>query len=70
MKKNLGKGDEVAWASSQGKVEGTIEKKITKPIDIKGHHVAASPDHPEYVVRSAATGALAAHEPESLKKSR
>jgi hypothetical protein len=61
-------GDKVEWQSSQGKVKGTVEKKLTQPIEIKGHHVAASPDHPEYLVKSDKTGAEAAHKPESLKK--
>jgi hypothetical protein len=61
-------GDKVEWQSSQGKVKGTVEKKLTQPIEIKGHHVAASPDHPEYLVKSDKTGAEAAHKPEALKK--
>ncbi|HEX9172428.1 MAG TPA: DUF2945 domain-containing protein [Telluria sp.] len=40
-------GDKVQWHSSQGMVTGTITKKLTAPTDIKGHHVAASPDKPE-----------------------
>ncbi|GAC1310157.1 MAG: hypothetical protein NVSMB19_24260 [Vulcanimicrobiaceae bacterium] len=61
-------GDEVTWESSGGRVRGTIEKKLTKPTEIKGHHVAASPDNPEYLVTSAKTGAAAAHKPGALKK--
>jgi hypothetical protein len=62
------KGDKVEWKSSQGKVEGTVEKKLTQPTEIKGHHVAASKDNPEYLVKSEKTGSEAAHKPESLKK--
>lgn len=61
-------GDKVEWHSSQGTVRGTIKKKLTKPLDIKGHHVAASPDHPEYLVVSDKTGAEAAHKADALKK--
>ena len=61
-------GDKVAWDSSQGTVHGTVEKKLTKPTDIKSHHVAASPDNPEYLVKSDRTGAEAAHKPGELKK--
>ena len=64
----LKKGDRVEWRSSQGTIEGTVDRKLTQPIDIEGHHVAASPDHPEYLVKSARTGAPAAHRPEALKK--
>ncbi|MFM7423523.1 MAG: DUF2945 domain-containing protein [Elainella sp.] len=68
MTDNLKKGDAVEWKSSQGKVEGKVEKKLTEPTDIKGHHVNASKDDPQYLVKSDKTGAEAAHKPESLKK--
>ncbi|UBF26548.1 DUF2945 domain-containing protein [Kovacikia minuta CCNUW1] len=61
-------GEKVEWKSSQGKVKGEVEKKLTEPTDIKGHHVAASKDNPEYLVKSEKTGKEAAHKPESLKK--
>ena len=61
-------GDKVQWHSSQGVVHGTIKKKLTSPIEIKGHHVAASPEHPEYLVVSDKTGAEAAHKADALKK--
>jgi hypothetical protein len=61
-------GDKVQWHSSQGVVHGTVKKKLTAPIDIKGHHVAASPEHPEYLVVSDQTGAEAAHKAEALRK--
>lgn len=70
MAADLKKGDAVTWDSSQGTIAGKVERKITKPTDIKGHHVAASKDNPEYVVRSDKTGAEAAHKPEALKKKR
>ncbi len=62
-------GDKVQWESAQGTVYGKIKKKLTAPIDIKGHRVAASPDNPEYLVVSDKTGAEAAHKPSALKKS-
>lgn len=62
------KGDKVEWETSQGKTEGTIKEKLTSPTDIKGHHVAASKENPEYLVESDKTGKEAAHKPESLKK--
>ena len=61
-------GDKVTWDSSQGTVHGTVEKKLTEPLDIKSHHVAASPDNPEYLVKSDKTGAEAAHKPAELHK--
>ena len=64
MAKELKFGDKVKWNSSQG----AVEKKLTKPTQIKGHKVAASPDNPEYMVKSDKTGAKAAHKPGELKK--
>ena len=60
-------GDKVEW-HSPGKVVGKVKKKLTEPTEIKGHHVAASADNPEYLVESDKTGKEAAHKPESLKK--
>lgn len=66
--KSFKKGDKVTWETSQGKTEGKVVRKVTKSMDIKGHHVAASAENPEYLVESAKTGKQAAHKPESLKK--
>jgi hypothetical protein len=59
-------GDAVSWNSSQGTVHGRVVKKLTSPREIRGHHVAASPENPEFLVKSDATGAEAAHKAESL----
>ena len=61
-------GDKVSWNSTQGTVIGTVKKKLTAPTDIKTHHVAASPDHPQLLVESAGSGKVAAHKPEALKR--
>lgn len=61
-------GDKVQWHSQQGTVTGTVKKKLTSATEIKGHHVAASKDNPEYLVVSDKTGAEAAHKPDALKK--
>jgi len=68
QKKTIRPGDRVTWSSSEGTIRGTVEKKLTKAMTIKGHRVAASPENPEYLVKSAKTGALAAHKPEALHK--
>lgn len=68
MADSLKKGDKVEWETSQGKTSGTVKKKLTSPTDIKGHHVAASKDNPEYLVESEKSGKPAAHKAESLKK--
>ena len=43
-------------------------RKLTRPMQIKGHKVAASKDNPEYLVESGKTGAKAAHKPGELRK--
>ena len=66
--KDLKVGDKVSWNSTQGKVTGSVKKKLTAPMDIKTHHVAASPDNPQVLVESASSGKVAAHKPAALKK--
>ncbi len=68
MAEKLKKGDKVEWETSQGKTEGMIKKKLTEPLKIKGHTVAATEDNPEYLVDSDKSGGKAAHKPEALKK--
>lgn len=68
MAKKFEKGDRVEWNTSQGKTEGTVEKKLTSPMKIKDHEVAASKSNPEYLVESSKSGKKAAHKPEALRK--
>jgi hypothetical protein len=68
MPEKLNKGDAVEWNTPQGKTRGKVRKKLTAPTEIKGHHVAASEDNPEYLVESDQSGGEAAHKPGSLKK--
>jgi len=67
---DLKKGDPVEWETSQGKTEGMVKKKLTSPTDIKGHHVAASKDNPEYLVETDKSQKEAAHKPDDLKKTK
>ena len=68
MAEKLKTGDKVECETSQGKTSGTVKKKLTKPVDIKGHTVAASAENPEYLVESGKSGKEAAHKPSALKK--
>jgi Hypervirulence associated proteins TUDOR domain len=61
-------GDAVKWDHSQGTTQGKVVRKLTSPMSIKGHKVAASKDNPEYLVESDKTGARAAHKPDELRK--
>ncbi len=65
---SFAKGDHVAWGTPQGETHGVVERKLTRPITIKSHKVAASPENPEYLVRSDKSGEQAAHKPSSLRK--
>jgi hypothetical protein len=69
MKDESKKGDEVTWKSHGGRAEGKVARKVTKAMDIKGHHVAASPANPEYLVETA-EGKRAAHKAGALKRKR
>jgi len=64
---NFKKGDKVSWKSHGGEAHGTVEKTQTSPTDIKGHHVAASPDNPQFIVKTE-IGMKAAHKAGALKK--
>jgi hypothetical protein len=68
MAEELKKGDKVKWNTAQGETTGKVEKKLTSPIDISGHHVAASEDNPQYLVTSDKTGKQAAHKLDALEK--
>lgn len=65
---SLKAGDRVEWDTPQGKTVGKVEKKLTSPMKIKGHKVAASKSNPEYLVKSEKSGKKAAHKPGELRK--
>ena len=67
MAKDLKTGYKVGWVSSGGHSTGKVVKKLTSPMTIKGHKVAASTDNPEYLVETDA-GKRAAHKPDALTK--
>ena len=67
MTKTLKAGDKVSWKSHGGTAHGKVVKKVTSPMTIKGHKVAASKDNPEYLVETD-EGKQAAHKPEALTK--
>ena len=67
MEKKLKAGDKVSWSSHGGTAKGKVVKKVTSPMTIKGHKVAASKDNAEYLVETD-EGKRAAHKAGSLKK--
>lgn len=70
MAESFNVGDRVEWDTSQGPTTGKIVRKLTGPMEIKGHHVAASKDNPQYLVESDKSGAQAAHKPDELRKAK
>jgi hypothetical protein len=68
MGNHLKTGDRVVWRSSGGGSVGRVEQKLTSAAKIKGHEVAASPDNPEFLVRSEKSGKVAAHRPSALRR--
>lgn len=62
------KGDEVAWSSHGGRAEGEVEKEITERTEAAGRTVDASPEEPQYQVRSEKSGRSAVHKPSALRK--
>ncbi|MEU3254275.1 DUF2945 domain-containing protein [Streptomyces sp. NPDC006997] len=68
QKKELRKGDKVAWSTHGTETGGTVEKKITGRTEAAGRTVDASPDDPQYEVRSEKSGKSAVHKPSALRK--
>lgn len=64
----LRRGDHVSWNSEAGRVRGTIIRVVTSPIRFKGYTVHASPDAPQYEIRSDTTDHIAMHRRSALRK--
>ncbi|MGQ4659323.1 HVA1 family protein [Lysobacter sp. F6437] len=63
-------GDHVRWNSEAGHVSGTIIKVHERDFDYKGHRHRASPDEPQYEIKSDKTDHIAAHRGAVLKKTK
>jgi hypothetical protein len=62
------KGDKVTWQSHGSTAEGTVEEKITSDTKAAKRTVRASPEEPQYRVRSDKSGNDAVHKPEALHR--
>jgi hypothetical protein len=62
------KGDHVSWKSHGGTAKGTVEEKITQDTEAAGRTVRATPEEPQYRVRSEKSGGDAVHKPDALTK--
>lgn len=67
--KQFKKGDKVEWDSSGGHSTGKVVEKVTKTAKVKGHVARATPDDPQYRVKSD-KGGEALHKPDALKKAK
>ncbi len=68
MKSSFKIGDYVTWNSEAGHVSGTITKIHTKDFDYKGYIHHATPDDPQYEIKSSKTDHIAVHKGGALKK--
>jgi hypothetical protein len=66
MSDEFKKGDRVRWDAGNQSSVGTIERKITSHTEAGGRTVSASPEDPQYLVKSEKTGKTAVHRPESI----
>ena len=66
--KTLEEGDKVTWSSHGSQAEGEVEKKVTERTEAAGRTVDASPEDPQYQVRSEKSGKPAVHKPSAVKK--
>jgi hypothetical protein len=65
---DLEKGDQVSWRSHGQQVRGEVEETITDRTEAAGRTVDASPEEPQYKVKSDKTGREAVHKPGALKR--
>lgn len=68
MADDLRTGDHVTWKSHGGEAEGEVVRKITSDTEAAGRTVRASPDDPQYLVKSDKSGGEAVHKPSALEK--
>ena len=60
--------DRVSWNSEAGRVSGTIIRVHTSDFEHKGYTHHASPDAPQYEIKSAKTDHIAFHKGSALTK--
>ncbi|MEW2482455.1 DUF2945 domain-containing protein [Mycobacterium sp. NPDC049093] len=60
-------GDHVMWNSEAGHVSGTVTKVHSQDFEYKGHTHRASPEDPQYEIKSDKTDHVAAHKGSALR---
>jgi hypothetical protein len=58
----------VAWNSESGRARGTIIRVHTEDFDFKGYTHHASPESPQYEIKSSKTDHIAAHKGSALTR--
>jgi hypothetical protein len=61
-------GDHVSWNSEAGRVSGRIVRVHTQNVDWKGYVHHASPDSPQYEIKSDKTDHVALHKGSALRR--
>ncbi len=61
-------GDHVTWNSEAGRVSGRIMRVHTKDVDYKGYTHHASPEDPQYEIKSDKSDHIAMHRGAALRK--
>ena len=61
-------GDHVSWNSEAGWVRGRIVRVHTRDVDWKGYVHHASPDEPQYEIKSDKTEHVALHKGRALRR--
>lgn len=71
MVKQFKRGDRVKWNSEAGMVRGTVIKKVTSDVNIKGYtHHASKDEEPQYMIKSEKTDHVAIHKGAVLQRIR
>jgi hypothetical protein len=60
-------GDHVSWNSEAGRVHGTILRVHERDVNYKGYVHHASPDDPQYEIKSDKTDHVALHKGRALR---
>lgn len=60
-------GDHVSWNSEAGRVRGTILRVHTRDVTYKGYTHHASPEQPQYEIKSDKTCHVALHKGRALR---
>jgi Hypervirulence associated proteins TUDOR domain len=68
MPKSFKIHDRVSWNSEAGRVSGTIVRVRTRNFKVNGYTHHASPDAPQYEIKSAKTDHIAFHKGSALTR--